>query len=1311
MAFWGLIGSSALIWVATAAIHFVFNQLSNNEIRRQEQLLEEYHAYESRRRQEEQDIKRYYDNLRNQEAFEYEQKLISYQKKNIERRKKENKATSNKILMMYNEQYNEKKKLLEECKLILKNSEQSVEHQQKSYMRFKSIKSTLISLQEAAYKLEAYLQYLNRYRRDFEKLFECEGCILEPFSMTLPNTYPYEGKLIFFKRNQFKNQKITLEEYGDVFLDKSDKVMFDRNDDNAELPFMIHGSAKGQYYLSLKKGAIKNSIGGTIGIDAEVISVKKNIVLQFMGDPYIRLILNRRDLISQHRRTPIGSNLHVYVKDYDFALKKRIFVSEKLEDSLTIAQFGYIILVQNEREHQEYQELHDCLEKEGLLEADDEWQIGPIMDESKNLIGVIMQLGYQFGFRAFFEEIEQNCMILRYKEILPRDELMSFDDIFVAGRVTLCWKDLNKVRNHLREFASYFEDCRRLQLYLLTEFNTQRQLMVKSPMSVYFNQWAEITNRLIDYMSYGQHIKLSVVEWRYVTIRKIFTNTVLTVDNQAKLKTFLEKEGDANRNRFFIEIIGEEKKRLSCRIAETKNGELEIRLNGRIEKHTLIDNNFELDMYSVSIPYAEKQHANAFSMFKEGYVVSEVVKAAIINTNSLIYQDNGYRIDEFFNKSIQTNKNQLDAIIRAFSAESFFLIQGPPGTGKTTVIRELIIQQLRHSPKARILVVSQANVAVDNVLRGISEISKESENIEDRQIVRCGIEEKIDDEIKSYSFDKKYEKYKYDLIHDLPEDDKTLELRQKWLEIINHKDNKTVVGECLLSCFQIIGATCVGLESRNYGLNNMEFDLVVIDEAGKALPGELLIPINHAKKVIIIGDHKQLPPVINPALYKGGKVQYEDVVEDEQRNDFLNRSFFQRLYDDCPDNLKCMLDIQFRMPPVIANLVNMFYDGKLKTGKNCFGKAPIFCNNHLIFIDMKGEPDYKETDKGENGNSVSPYNHKEVEAAIAVVTKIRAHYDKRIVLITPYKRQKYELMKGFRKVGLQNVWINTIDAFQGDEENVVIYCTTRADKPTKYFSDAARLNVAFSRSKNTLIFLGSSSYLKKYHPDHILHKVSNYLDEYAKIIPYQELVRDGFDLSATHSARLLAKSGLDDEIQPLNLEILSNEIFDGIKNSVVSKQTKCIKCGKALTHEETLLCESCATKYEKQKCESCGNIFYVTNYDKYKNPDKVIRRFCLECREKKNKANELVEVGICEVCKKPIFEKRYKVTPSSDKKPYRTHKECWDKVFVTKECVTCHSEFSLTYGEKIYYDSKEFPLPKRCPACRKKKDNSNEKQK
>ena len=136
---------------------------------------------------------------------------------------------------------------------------------------------------------------------------------------------------------------------------------------------------------------------------------------------------------------------------------------------------------------------------------------------------------------------------------------------------------------------------------------------------------------------------------------------------------------------------------------------------------------------------------------------------------------------------------------------------------------------------------------------------------------------------------------------------------------------------------------------------------------------------------------------------------------------------------------------------------------------------------------MKNNPDYWETqDEYENGEKSGPYNLEEISAAKIIVEKIRQYYNKRIVIITPYKKQKNLLIKAFND---KNVWVNTIDAFQGDEEDIIIYCTTRSQKKTRYFSDNARLNVAFSRAKNTLIFLGSSNYLKKYPMNHILHKI------------------------------------------------------------------------------------------------------------------------------------------------------------------------------------------------------------------------------
>lgn len=915
------------------------------------------------------------------------------------------------------------------------------------------------------------------------------------------------------------------------------------------------------------------------------------------------------------------------------------------------------------------------------------------MNNEKELEGIVMQIGHSYAFKAFFKKILDGKLILRYGGMLPKEELISFDDVFVATNVTVDCYTLNQVQEKPHQYEDYFEECQKLQLYLISEFAKQSKMMANSPMSVYLNQWAEITNRLVDLLSYGSRIKISVLEWKYFSIRNVGMYTILFIDKPERIAQFVGKEKEKNRYKFFVELPGEEDNRILCKVIVEDDDEIVIRLNGRVDVDTFVNNDFLLDMYSVAIPYAEKQHANAFSMFKEGKVVSEEIKTAIINTSRIDYRDNGYRINELYNKKIQTNVKQLDAVTRAFVEERFFLIQGPPGTGKTTVIKELILQQLNRTPKSRILVVSQANVAVDNVLRGIAEISKNSGYIEDDQIVRCGTLDRIASDIECYSFDKKYEQYQYNLKNNTPKNKETYELREKWLDIINNKDNHSMVGECLLSCYQIIGATCVGLESRHYGLNNMEFDLVIIDEAGKALPGELLIPINRAKKVIIIGDHKQLPPVINTALYKGGKVEYGDVVEEEQQLDFLNRSFFQRLYEDCPDNLKCMLDVQFRMPPVIANLVNMFYDGKLKTGNNCLKKNPMFCGNHLLFVDMKDEPDYKEIDRKSDGSNASPYNDKEVEAAIAIATKIRDYYKGRIVVITPYKKQKFKLIKGFNKSGCKNIWVNTIDAFQGDEENIVIYCTTRAVKPTRYFSDAARLNVAFSRSKNTLIFLGSSNYLNSYSKKHILRKVSDYLTENAKVIQYKEWLQEDFDLHFLPIDDNLDSVNLCNEVNAARVLPISSSFFDEINKSSVRTKPTCQVCGKELNNEENTLCGECITKYEKHRCKCCGDTVYLSFFDKYVHGD-TPADLCKKCG-----------VVVCSECRNEFYirnDKKQKLLEQGKNLLCDTCQEKFRQIVYRHHCDKCGTEITLTYAKKKKILEQGKNLPTVCVECRKK---------
>lgn len=1058
------VGAAAI--VAVAAVSFLCDELSEREVYRQQQMQREYDEYEQRRYAEYRQTCTYYERIRNDRQNEYEQEIRRYNLELIQKRKKENKKFFDNRLDLLNEQRKEKEKLLKDCSQIIEICEKNIQKQQNTYLRFKSIKTTIISLEEAVYKLRAYLEYLDGYKQKLDGEYEKSGELIEPFSLTLPKGYPYEGELLLLEPNKFVDGGYVFDELGFVRVDKNDETVLEEMKNQDVLPFLLYtykrrSDGREKKYLSYTKGVLKNSIGGTIGIDTEIKEIRpKYINLSFMKNDFLRLRIDKRDLKNQRRRTPVGSNLHVYVTDYDFALKKIIKTSEKVSDGLNMAQFDTIIMLQTEQERKEF---YEYLEDNKLLDYDDEWRIAPIWNEEKtNIDGIIMQVGTEYAFKAVFEEFEAGKIVLRYKERLEEKEsFVSFDDIFVATNVTVDVLSPNQVKESLDDYIEMFDECQKLQLYLLTEFITQNKMMKNSPMSQYLTQWTEITNRLIEVMSVGRHITLNVCEFEKMSIMgEVYT--FVYVDNNDELVKYIDREYREGRRKYYIQFT--EYERLMCKLEITED--IVVKVKGNITAEDLIELDFKLEMYSIANPYAEKQHVLALGSFREGRVVSEDLKMAIVNIAAEKYLDNGYRISNFHNKNIAVNEAQMDSVVRAFAEEKFFMIQGPPGTGKTTVIKELILQQLDVMPDSKILVVSQANVAVDNVLRGIVEITKETNLVDDKEIVRCGDIERIADDLECYSFERKLEGYRRRVIDNQAVDYETQVLKNKWIEIIDNNDNSDIVGECLLGCFQIIGATCVGLENRKYGLSGIDFDLVIIDEAGKALPGELLIPLNRAKKAIIIGDHKQLPPVINPALYKNGKVKFDDIVDEDQKVDFLNRSFFQRLYEECPENMKGMLKTQFRMPPVIADLVNIFYDGQLITGENCYEKEPIFLNNNLIFIDMKNEKDYIETQDsyGDNMKS-SPHNEKEIEAVKNVVTRIKQYYKGRIVIITPYKKQKNLMIKAIKD---KNIWINTIDAFQGDEENVVIFCTTRSNQPTKYFGDSARLNVAFSRAKNTL---------------------------------------------------------------------------------------------------------------------------------------------------------------------------------------------------------------------------------------------------
>lgn len=283
-------------------------------------------------------------------------------------------------------------------------------------------------------------------------------------------------------------------------------------------------------------------------------------------------------------------------------------------------------------------------------------------------------------------------------------------------------------------------------------------------------------------------------------------------------------------------------------------------------------------------------------------------------------------------------------------------------------------------PESKILIISQANVAVDNVLRGLPPMG-----VPQKKIVRCGNDEKISDDMKDFSLDKQVTLYNKSFSQLCRPD--LQPYRKIWRSMMQSSETQDLVGEYLLKNFSVTG--------------------------------ELLLPINRAKKVIIIGDHKQLPPVKDPAFDDESKINIKNIVDEGERDKFFKTSFFEKLYKSCPNDNKCMLNIQFRMLTRICEMVNdLFYEGKLHSSPTCDKKFPLFFGNNIFFMNMDGDSTYCERQYfTEYGNKTGPYNEREIEVAVALIKKLRANFSERIAVITPYRNQNRKLPKDWKKAG------------------------------------------------------------------------------------------------------------------------------------------------------------------------------------------------------------------------------------------------------------------------------------------------------
>ncbi|WP_291782858.1 AAA domain-containing protein [Cecembia sp.] len=432
------------------------------------------------------------------------------------------------------------------------------------------------------------------------------------------------------------------------------------------------------------------------------------------------------------------------------------------------------------------------------------------------------------------------------------------------------------------------------------------------------------------------------------------------------------------------------------------------------------------------------------------------------------------------------NSSQQAALELVASAIDVAVIHGPPGTGKTTTLVEAIKKSLEHHKQ--VLVCAPSNAAVDLLVEKIMEKGMRS--------IRIGHPARVEDHILTQTLDAKialHDSYK-DLKKLKKKADEYRKLGQKYKrsfgpeermqrkrlfdEANRLKDEAVHLEEYIVfdvfQQTQVFAATLVG--AANTALKGMKFPVVFIDEAAQGLEAATWIPIQKAQKVVMAGDHCQLPPTIKS--FEAAKAG-------------LSETLFEKVIKRQPQASK-MLQLQYRMPDLIMGFSNkFFYKNELRASENT--------QNHFIseeepvleFIDTAGSGFVEAVEE----ESLSTYNQEEARFALQYLeellkrTGIAKIKEKgwTIGLIAPYRAQvrKFNelLFESYAFPNLRSfselLTIDSIDGFQGQERDIILISLVRSNAKGEigFLADTRRMNVALTRAKRKLVVVGDSATL------------------------------------------------------------------------------------------------------------------------------------------------------------------------------------------------------------------------------------------
>lgn len=453
------------------------------------------------------------------------------------------------------------------------------------------------------------------------------------------------------------------------------------------------------------------------------------------------------------------------------------------------------------------------------------------------------------------------------------------------------------------------------------------------------------------------------------------------------------------------------------------------------------------------------------------------------------------------------NPTQERAVNEVLWAKDVAIVHGPPGTGKTTTLVEAINETLMR--ESQVLVCAQSNMAVDWI----------SEKLVDRgiNVLRIGNPTRVNDKMLGFTYERRFESHA-----DYPQlwairkairefrknrkkgsenyHQKMDRLKSRAAEI-ELRINAELFGEA-----RVIACTLVG--SAHHLLEGMKFGTLFIDEAAQALEAACWIPMRRASRVILAGDHCQLPPTVKSiAALRAG----------------LGKTLMERIAENKPE-VVTLLKIQYRMNDEIMRFSSdWFYGGKVESAPQIKYRSVLDYDHPITWIDTSNEEN-QITIEGEDapedsastassvsaanqnsdlnfkeqfvGESFGRINKAEAELTLLTLAEYFTKIGKQRVLeeridvgiISPYRAQvqylkklikKYEFFKPYRRL----ISVNTVDGFQGQERDVILISLVRSNDEGQigFLKDLRRMNVAMTRARMKLIILGNKDTMTK-HP-------------------------------------------------------------------------------------------------------------------------------------------------------------------------------------------------------------------------------------